>query len=348
MQLTPKHLNAAPWADIDYEVSHAANSARRILTGRILLTLSSFLFIAIPSLHAVYPLMALTALGTGFVFTPFQVFMKAVDRGNGDLLPRSVGLYTFSWSSGAAAGPFVSAFVWNRYGWQACHGIGIALSIITGAGILLLKHHAAAHPVAGGDASPDTNSPCALDYSGMPDLAWLGWLCSGVGCLVLGVLTSYLPSSATAMGIPRSHQGILLALVSAFRALTRLAMCRSRMWMYKAWPVLLSGVCGICGIVVFAFTGRLLPLAVAAALFGAYSGVFFYLVFHSLVHPEHSTRYVAAHESVVELMTLLGPLLAGLLASGLAVSAPYLVSALLILVAVAFQGWVTWCLQEKV
>ena len=176
----------------------------------------------------------------------------------------------------------------------------------------------------------------------MPDLAWLGWVCSGVGCITVALLRSYLPSSATVVGISRVQQGILLALISGSQALTGLVLCRSRIWMYEAWPISIFGACGVAGLVAFSVYGEFLPLVAASVCFGVYSGsLFFYLVFHSLVHPEHSTRYVAVHESVVGLTAVLGPLLAGFLAAGISLSAPYFAAALLVLLAVAFQAFVT-------
>jgi len=318
-----------------------ANSARFILVGCALLAMSSLAFIAIPVLEATYPIMMVLALGTALFFTPFQVFMKAVGGGDRGSLPQSVGLYTFSWSAGMAAGPFVSAFIWARFGWQSCYALSVVLSVMTAAGVLFLKHHAVDKSTDLEDNKPveiQWDDGRSVDYSGMPDMAWLGWLCSGAGCLAVVILRSYLPSSATAMGIPRVHQGILLALISSSQALMGLVLCRSRMWMYRALPIFLFGACGVFALLVFGCTDQFVPLVFASILFGIYSGsFFFYLVFHSLVHPEHSTRYVARNESVVGFTGMLGPLLAGLLATGFAITVPYLVSALLILVLVVFQ-----------
>ncbi|MCF7863629.1 MAG: MFS transporter [Kiritimatiellales bacterium] len=326
-------------------IARVQNSARLILTGCALLAVGSLALIAIPNLNATYPIMMLTALGTALFFTPFQVFMKAVDRGDNGALPRSVGLYTFSWSAGMAAGPFVSAFVWGRFGWPACYMLSIALCAATALGIVFLKHHAGESRAPAEQPPTDRVRPKRrppVDYSGQPDLAWLGWLCARAGCLTVAALRSYLPSSATVMGIPRMSQGILLALISGSQALTGLVLCRSRLWMYKALPVLLFGTCGVVALLMFSFSGEFLPLALASALFGIYSGsFFFYLVFHSLVHPEHSTRYVAINESVVGLTSLLGPLAAGLLATGFSIDTPYRVSALLILMVVVFQAAAT-------
>ena len=328
------YMVSAHWAG---RVARAANSARLIIAGCALLAASSLAFILVPDLGATYPIIMLMALGTAFFFTPFQVFMKAVDQGDGEALPRSVGLYTFSWSAGMAAGPFVSAFIWNRFSWQPCYALGVALSVATAAGIFLLKHHAEEHRTTEKKPLEPKHSPAA-DYSSMPDLAWLGWICSGIGCLAVAVLRSYLPSSATAAGIPRAEQGILLALVSGSQALTGLILCRSRLWMYKALPVSLFGLCGVAALFVFGSSSGFLPLTLSSILFGIYSGtLFFYLVFHSLVHPERSTRYVSINESVVGLTSMLGPLLAGLLAAGFTISTPYLVSALLVFGIVIFQ-----------
>ncbi len=323
------------------QITRPANSARLILTGCALLALGSLGLMTIPHLGATYPLMMLIAVGTALFFTPFQVFMKAVDKGDDGALPRSVGLYTFSWSAGMAAGPFLSAFVWARFGWPACYALSILLCALTALGIFFLKHHAE------GETRPTEKPPAKaprrpIDYSAMPDLAQLGWICSGVGCLAVAVLRSYLPSSATIMEIPRVQQGLLLALISGSQALTGLALLRSRLWMYRATPVLLFGACGFSALLVFGFSETFLPLALASVLFGVYSGsFFFYLVFHSLVHPEHSTRYVAINESVVGLSSLLGPLLAGFLAAGLSISTPYRLSALLILATIIFQTVMT-------
>lgn len=330
------YMVSAQWAG---RVARTENSAGLIMTGCMLIGISSLAFIIVPDLRATYPIIMLLALGTAFFFTPFQVFMKAVDQGVEESLPRSVGLYTFSWSAGMATGPFVSAFVWNRFGWQPCYALGIVLSTATALGIFLLKHHAEESP-ATAQAPRETVRRSGINYTGMPDLAWLGWLCSGVGCLAVAVLRSYLPSSATVMGIPRAEQGLLLALVSGSQALTGLALCRSRLWMYKAWPIFLFGFCGVVALFVFSSSSEFLPLAFASALFGVYSGaIFFYLVFHSLVHPEHSTRYVAINESVVGFTSMLGPLLAGFLAAGLSIAAPYWISALLVLAVIIFQAF---------
>ncbi|MCK5845515.1 MAG: MFS transporter, partial [Victivallales bacterium] len=340
----------AVWAVVYMIASHVigrfanpANCARLIVSGCAILAVSSVLFVVFPNLNATYPIMSLLSIGTALFFIPFQVFMKAVDKGDDGALPRSVGLYTFAWSSGMAAGPFIGANIWNYFGWRVCYFTSAVFCVIIALGVLMLKHHAktAGDPPPSSDekleqGKPDENS---VDYLKMPDLAWLGWVCSGVGCVTVAVLRSYLPSSATVAGISRGDQGILLFLISASQALTGLALCRSRTWMYEVVPTALFACCGVAALFVFGLSTSFYPLAAAALFYGIYSGsFFFYFVFHSLVHPEHSTKYIGINESVVGLTAIVGPLLAGFLADGVSVATPYLSSAGLVAVAMIFQA----------
>jgi MFS family permease len=322
---------------------HAANCAKIIIAGCAVLALTSIGFVGFSSLNSTYPIMAAVAVGTAMFFTPFQVFMKAVDKGDAGALPRSVGLYTFSWSSGMAAGPFIGAYIWKFFGWQTCYATNVVICVVIAFGVVFLKHHAESDDVPAGNDRSDENplggETGAIDYANMPDLAWLGWLCAGAGCLTVAVLRSYLPSSATAAGIARADQGILLGLLSASQALTGLALCRSRTWMYKALPTALFACSGVAALFIFGCSTRFYPLVIAALLYGIYSGsFFFYLVFHGLVHPEKSTKYVGINETVVGFTAIIGPLLAGVLADGLALSAPYWASAFLVIVILVFQA----------
>ena len=54
----------------------------------------------------------------------------------------------------------------------------------------------------------------------------------------------------------------------------------------------------------------------AAVLFGLYSGYFYFMfVYHSLISPKNSTRYVAINEIIVGIMGTIGPFAGGLLVS---------------------------------
>jgi hypothetical protein len=173
----------------------------------------------------------------------------------------------------------------------------------------------------------------------MPDLAWMGWVFSGLGCLAVRAITGLFPSSAAACGLSRIDQGVVLFTLSIVQALVGLALSRFRWWMYRPGPILATGACGVGGMYLFSVSRTDAGFCLAAALFGIYSGTFFYyLVFHALVHPDKSSRHVAVNEATVGLTSFIGPLATGLVAKTYTLGTSYQVTAGLLLVAVLVQA----------
>ena len=76
-----------------------------------------------------------------------------------------------------------------------------------------------------------------------------------------------------------------------------------------------------------------------AFIFGIYaSGFYFYLVFHSLVHPEKSGRYVAWNEVVVGVTGIIAPMAGGFLVDQTGNrNLPFIIAAVFIICAIAVQ-----------
>lgn len=313
------------------------NAAWMTVAASVAMAGCMYALILVPDLAAQYVVMAVIGVATAFFFGPFQIFMKAVERDRPHGVARCTGLYTFSWSAGIACGPFMAGYVWMVAGWQACYVVGAALALLAALGIVFLRYHAAETP---GSAGPEVDATVATDgEKGEPlDLAWLGWIAAGIGCLAMHVARSLFPASAVAIGISRTEQGTTLALMSAVQALVGLVLCRSRTWMYRAVPVVLFGLFGLAGLILFGLADRAVLFYAGAVCFGVYSGsFFFYLVFHALVHPTRSARYVLINESIVGFTAIVGPLAGGLIADLVAMRAPYLFAAGLVAGALILQ-----------
>ena len=99
--------------------------------------------------------------------------------------------------------------------------------------------------------------------------------------------------------------------------------------MFRPWPIAgfavfgLIGLTGFCvsllpavnGVEVLTVPLRIFGLYASTACYGVFSGSFFFaLVFHSLVHPHHSARYIAINETVIGICGIVGPVIAGVLA----------------------------------
>ena len=291
----------ATWAFI-YSISSIAvgrivtskNAARLIMMSGGAVTLISTGYIAVPQLGAQYLWTALMGVATAFFFTPFQVFMKSLEHGEDGSVVRSTALYTFSWSFGMACGPFVCGYVWPHFGWQWCYVLNAIMGLTIAFGIWHLNQYACQHHE---DAQAAVKSSKTEDYSNMPDLAWLGWLAAGIGCMTVAVGRSLFPVKAAILELSKTDQGVILAIVSFTQAFIGLAFIRSKFWMYRPVPVALFSLSGLLGLLLFGLGSRSEIFYLAALFYGIYSGMFFfYLVFHSLVHPTKSSKYVAINK----------------------------------------------------
>ncbi len=317
------------------------NAAAMMIVANLLFTATAGVFVLIDNIWAIYSAMAVLAVASALFFLPFQMFMKAVEPDQHQGVVRSVAIYTFSWSLGFAGGPFIAGFIYQGLGWRWCFAFTGLISLLTALGIQLLKHHAKHHhseAIAPNEQATPQSSCNAEDinYHTMPDLAWLQWMVTGVGCLGSYALLALLPSIGVSFAIPKSQVGSMIALLYIVQALVGLSLLRSRIWMFRALPVIGFTAFGLVSIICFdisllpTLNGaelltvplRTIGLHVSAAFYGVFSGSFFFgLVFHSLVHPHRSARYVAVNEMVVGICGVVGPIMAGMLADRFGFSA---------------------------
>lgn len=305
------------------------------------LAVLSGLFIVIPALQLQYVFMVVSGVAIAFFFTPFQVFMKAVMGQTSCGLGASIGLYTAAWSSGLALGPFVSGYLWQSFNWQSCHLVNALLALSCAFGLYLLKNYASSTPVLTAGREP-------YNYSRQPDFALIGWICGGICCLVVALLRGVYPTLATTLAVSKSDQGIMFAIMFGTQAATGLALCAFRLWMYHRLPIVIMSLAGMSGLLLFALGKNATAFFAAALLVGIYSGMSScYIVFHALVHPSRSTRNVSINEAVVGLAGIIGPMAGGWLADLSGLASPFLISALLVGVAIAIQ-WRAHTLRKAV
>ncbi len=99
--------------------------------------------------------------------------------------------------------------------------------------------------------------------------------------------------------------------------------------MFRPWPLVGFAAFGVIGLAGFGVSLlptvggaevltvplRTLGLYASVVCYGVFSGSFFFgMVFHSLVHPHHSARYIGVNEMIVGICGVVGPLMAGMLA----------------------------------
>lgn len=330
------------------------NASRLIIVAAMGLSAASLCFIIFPGLYLQFLWIALMGVFGAIYCIPFQVFMKSVEPDASSGVVRSTSLYTFAWSIGLATGPFI----FGLFSWQTGFIINAVMGLLIAVGVWLTGrlHRAssasvpdsperkechlesfdvAVSPVNAESVKPET------DYSGLPDYAWLGWIVAGVGCVTIAHIRTLVPCKMDSLHIEKDTIGFVIALVSYTQGLVALCLIRSKYWMYKPLPAVLIGLAGAVGLFIVAFCESAAAFYFAALFYGVYSGCFFfYFVFHSLVHPTKSSRYVSINEIVVGLTTIAGPLAGGYLAQKTSVSFPFLICGIMACAAGIFQACV--------
>ena len=310
--------------------------------GCAIIALGVFLLIFFnePALQLYWTL--IVGLGSAFFFCSFQAFMKAADKDVHAGVSRSTAVYGFAWSCGIASGPFIASFVWGYWdpvnGWIYCYWLNILFVVCVALATWPLKnyierlHETTPEPKA-------VKAESELDYSKLPDLVWLGWLTAGVGCLTFALIRTVFPYKAKILNVSKEELGYIIALVSYSQGFFSLLLIKSRYWMYKIMPIILFSLCGVVGMVLFWSGTSTWVFYLGAFIFGIYaSGFYFYLVFHSLVHPEKSGKYVSLNEVVVGVTGILAPIAGGVLVDQTGDrNLPFIIAAVFIVAAIAVQ-----------
>lgn len=313
-----------------------------IVSGCGIMTLGALLLIFInsPAIQLYWAL--IVGLGSALFFCSFQVFMKASDKDVHAGLARSTAIYGFAWSCGIASGPFIASFVWGALapenGWKYCYWISIVLVLCVAAATWPLKLYI--ERLHRTSPEPETvKTESQVDYSKLPDLVWLGWLTAGVGCLTIALIRTVFPYKAEILNVSKKELGYIMALVSYSQGFFSLLFIKSRYWMYKIMPIMLFSFCGVAGMILFWCGTNVWTFYIGAFVFGIYSSAFFfYLVFHSLVHPEKSGKYVSWNEVIVGFTGIVAPMAGGFLVDQTGDhNLPFIIAAAFIICAIAVQ-----------
>jgi MFS family permease len=299
------------------------SSVPMMLAGAGAMMLCAGLFILFPDLKVLYVVMAIFGIACALFFPPFMVFMKTTEAGNSRGLIHSTAMYTMSWSIGLAAGPFIAGYVWSIAGWRHVCALDMALALLVGTGVVFV-HRRIDRTTAGTGANGGTTAMVNPPYANMPNMILTAWIASGVFLLAIAAVRGVFPSSAVHFGIPKAHQGNVFALICCAQALSAFLLRNSTWWVYRPLPIILFGIIGVAGYVLFGFATTW-PLYYAAAICVGFcaGSVFLYLVFHALVHPSNAGRYAGINESIVGLTGIIGPLAGGILADTITIAAPY-------------------------
>lgn len=298
-------------------ISNVANALKLVLTGGVLLLTASAGFILFDGLYTQFVWLVTAGTGAAIFCTPFQLFAQSMESGNGRRSGaiKAASFYTMTWSLGFASGPLAFAKLSIKNGF--CVTFVLALAVLAGVLIIALINKKRS-PSVQQKSSDDEYTPCEKNMFSEKDrtkLAVMGWIVGGLGTAAVCQIRSMWPKAGEELAISRENIAYILALVSFVQALTALSLCCSKKWMWNKYYALLMAAPGICGLILFASASSVQVFYAAAAIYGIYSGsTYFSLVYHSLAHPSKKAFFVAGNEVIVGVISMISPLIGGMLA----------------------------------
>ena len=293
------------------------NAARFIICSGLLTLVAAAGFLFIPALYFQFLWMLLLGGAFALYCVPFQIFAKSLESGENtggtDAVGKTAGRYTCAWSMGLAFGPLVFGFLKPEIGFIICMLIGLGMSLMIWTVSRCLKNRTPVipqTPVEKKAAEIKSNVP-AIDF------AWVGWIVGGIGTFGVCQLRTRLQPLGVSCGFTEQALAIMLFSISFVQSLTGLALSfTGSTWQFKRLPAFLAGIIGILTLFVFGVRDLSNFFYIAAAVYGLYSGCFYYyFVYYSLSHPTKSGFYAGMNELIVSLNSILAPIIGGLLAS---------------------------------
>jgi len=287
-----------------------ARSARAICIASLMLAGTMIGAILLPSLNMQFAWMMALGIAGALYCTAFQVFMKCLENGEANGIVRSTALYTASWSLGLGLGPFIFGIM----DWRISYGINAFFAVMIALGVMIIdaKCRKSRPASCNGAAQSCEAANAEALYSGRPDMVWLGWIGGLLGTFTISILRPMVPARAVELGFSRFNSAMIIAVVSYVQAILALLLLKSKLWMYNKTPLILSGLCGILGLLGLSFLNNLPLLYLSSVLYGTFSLAFYFrFVFHSLVHPTKSGFYISVNEALVGISSTVAPLCAG-------------------------------------
>ena len=304
-------------------------NARTVVIGAAAgISLVSAGFLIFDGLYTQFLWLMLVGVFGALFFAPFQVYMKKLAPDGGGAIVRSTALYTGAWSLGFAMGPLIFGLLSGTHGFILCTAAGLVIAV----GVALIERLPA---VPSGRGKPEPRT----DYTGRPDLVLTGYLVGGAGCLVISLVRTMGPFRGVGLlHFSKADMSLVLSILSFAQAGTAFLLILSRDWMYRKIPGILVNLAGLAALLGFGLCSTVTGFMLSALLFGIYSGCFYFLlVFHSLVHPTKSSRYLAGNETIVGVSGIVAPALGGALVTPASSGWAFLAGAILVLTALAGQ-----------
>lgn len=306
-------------------------SHRRLVLGSVITSVVLWSLMA-PANHIWHLLALVTVDGLGAVlfWPPLEAWLSTLAGISAKRLNRVLSSFNMAWCLAAMLGPLLVGYLWTVAGTNTFYyAAGLALAIIA----LVAATPSRAEPtvVAESEKRPEAYASASETRRFMI----VGRLGNFAACFAIGIVRTMFPKLGDTLGFSAVVIGNVIACLYVIRLVLFWIAGRSRGWQYRAWVLWLGVPVGIVGMVLSALARTPLAFAVAFMIAGMCLAVTYLTSIFYGMHgsPKARGASMAIHEAIIGGGFMMGPLLGGLVATWWGLRAPFVLAAVVLLVA---------------
>ena len=306
--------------------------------GGLVLVVCAVLAWLIRRLDLLLALQALMGLGKALYWPAVQATLADVSPG-ARRVP-ALGRFNVAWSTGKTVGFLLGGLLLAGFGFRAVYLAGAASVMVAfallpkGPAVRAATDAAAREPATDPDRDSGPPPPARLRR-----FLLMAWIANTAAYGAFGILTHHLPQWFAHHGWDAARYGWFLGAILGSQTLVFLLLAGPVRLAWSAWRLWLPQALAAVAVALIPVLPGLAGLLLVAPVIGLGCGVCYTAsIFYSLEAPTARGRNAGIHEGLIGAGGFLPPLVAGLLVRvGLGLSAPYLLAAGLLAVALAAQ-----------
>jgi len=283
--------------------------------------------------NEVWHLLALVTVGGlahAMFWAPLEAWLAALASANVKLLNKVLSWFNVAWCLGVMLGPLLVGYLWTVAGTNSFY-FAAALTLV----IIALVATTPSGPEPRTAVQSEKRQGAHAPDSETRRFIIVGRLGNFAACFAIGIVRTMFPKLGDTLGFSAVVIGNMIACFYVTRLVLFWVAGRSSRWQYRGWILWFGAPVGIVGMLLAARAQTPMAFVVAFMIAGVCITVTYLTsIFYGMQsHPEVRGASMAIHEAVVGGGMVVGPLLGGLVATWFNLRAPFLLAAVVLLLA---------------
>jgi MFS family permease len=290
----------------------------------------SFLILNINTVWAIFLAYILSGLACA-IFWPLIEAWIGHGNSNHELII-FLGLFGLGVSGGIATGNLIGGFFRN----SAELTVSFACLLLAISSWLI--YHTPDQQHGEIDTDDVLSTECSQNLKPTKSYIYVGWLSNFATWTAIGVLRFLFPKICLELGISKDFIGMINAVFYGCWFVFFLIMMKFRAWRYNLYQLVLLQVLGMLALTMMALRPTLEFFFIGFGLFGLSAGMtYFSSMFYGQNGATDRGNKSGFHEMILSGGQLVGPFLGGVAAEFFSLGAPFLMSALVILIVILIE-----------